>query len=171
MISVSTPASTRVRTALVAVGFVVSTRSVARETFSCGEESVAYERMEELFRQLALELCKADRRLLARELAWLRKYVGASGRDWAAFIDRSPETLSRWENGKEGYPLGFERLLRLAAKNGPMEWDYTRKLRGPVADEPRLEMKQHSAGGRWVRASGRRARDPITPAKRRIRLR
>jgi hypothetical protein len=76
--------------------------------------------------------------------------MGASGRDWASFIGRSAETLSRWENAAEEYPLAFERLLRLAVKNGPMEWEYVNELRDPKKTEPRIELHQNSAG-RWVR--------------------
>ncbi len=117
---------------------------------ACGESSVSYRRLDDLMRQVAVELSEADRRLLPHELAWLRKYTGASGRDWARFIGREPETLSRWENAKEEYPLAFEQLLRLAAKNGPMEWEYVEELRAPRKSEPRIELHQNSAG-RWVR--------------------
>ncbi|MCC7071759.1 MAG: hypothetical protein IT383_10575 [Deltaproteobacteria bacterium] len=129
---------------------VAQVEATVRRCTSCGEKAVAYERMDDLFRQVAVELSDADRRLMAHELAWLRKYTGASGRDWADFIGRSPETLSRWENGGEEYPLAFERLLRLAVKNGPMEWEYVKELRDPKKTEPRIELHQNSAG-RWVR--------------------
>ena len=125
-------------------------KATIRRCSACGEKAVSYARMDELFAQVARELCDADRRLLPNELAWLRKYTGASGRDWAEFIGTAPETLSRWENGKEEYPLASERLLRMAAKNGPMEWEYTKALRGPQEPEPRLELHQNSAG-HWVR--------------------
>lgn len=129
---------------------VAQVEATVRRCPSCGEKAVAYERMDDLFRQVAVELSDADRRLLPHELAWLRKYTGASGRDWADFIGRSPETLSRWENSGEEYPLAFERLLRLAVKNGPMEWEYVKSLRDPKKSEPRIELHQNSAG-RWVR--------------------
>ena len=121
-----------------------------RQCSSCGEKAVAYDRMYDLMRQVAAELSDAERRLLPRELAWLRKYTGASGRDWARFIGRKPETLSRWENGQEEYPLAFEKLLRLAAKTGPMEWDHVQDLRDAKNTEPLIAMRQNSAG-RWVR--------------------
>lgn len=124
--------------------------ATVRHCPACGEKAVGYQRVDDLMRQVAVELSEADRRLLPHELAWLRKYTGASGRDWARFIGREPETLSRWENAKEDYPIAFEQLLRFAAKGGPMQWEYVKELRAPKKSEPRIELHRNSAG-RWVR--------------------
>lgn len=80
---------------------------------SCGEEEIAIPNIEGLHRELARLLAGKPSRLTGREVRFLRKVMGWSGRSFALLIGVTPETVSRWENDKE--PIGpvAERLLRV----------------------------------------------------------
>jgi DNA-binding transcriptional regulator YiaG len=53
--------------------------------------------------------------LRPQEIRFLRKYLGYSGADFARVIGVSPETLSRWENGKAEPSRMVDLLLRYMA--------------------------------------------------------
>jgi DNA-binding transcriptional regulator YiaG len=59
-----------------------------------------------------------DFRLNGKELKFLRKAIGLKAVDLAKFLDVAPETLSRWENGKEAISTNAERVLRMRVYNG-----------------------------------------------------
>lgn len=79
----------------------------------CGEYEVDIPRMEELHRVIAQEVASKSARLAAQEVRFLRKYLGFSGVDFAATLDVTPETVSRWETGKKQMSPVAERALRL----------------------------------------------------------
>jgi putative zinc finger/helix-turn-helix YgiT family protein len=79
----------------------------------CGEYEVDIPRMEELHRVIAHEVASKSARLTAQEVRFLRKYLGFSGVDFAATLDVTAETVSRWETGKKQMSPVAERALRL----------------------------------------------------------
>jgi putative zinc finger/helix-turn-helix YgiT family protein len=79
----------------------------------CGEYEVDIHRIEELHRLIAQTVASKKARLTPQEIRALRKYLGFSGVDFAATLDVTPETVSRWENGKKQMSPVAERALRL----------------------------------------------------------
>jgi putative transcriptional regulator len=79
----------------------------------CGEYEVDIPRMNELHRLIARMVASKAPRLTAHEVRFLRKYLGFSGVDFAATLDVTPETVSRWETGKKQMSPVAERALRL----------------------------------------------------------
>ena len=122
-----------------------------RQCPRCGERAVAIPRIDELHRVLALAVIHKSARLAPQEVRFLRKYLGWSGSDFARHMGVAPETVSRWENGKE--PMGpvADRLLRLMVAHGkPIEEYPLEALTGVAKDdaEPgRLEAFVH--GSTW----------------------
>jgi hypothetical protein len=60
-------------------------------------------------------------KLNGTEIKFLRRAVGAKGNELARFLDVKPETVSRWENGKEPISVNAERILRLRVFNALKE--------------------------------------------------
>ena len=82
---------------------------------TCGWHAVDIPRILDLHALLArLLACKVPR-LTPAEARFLRKYLGLSGRDFAAKMGVKPETVSRWESGAQAMGPAAERLLRLMA--------------------------------------------------------
>ncbi len=104
----------------------------------CGEYEVDIPRMEELLRLIAQEVASKGPRLIPQEIRFLRKYLGFSGVDFAATLDVTPETVSRWETGKKQMSPVAERALRLMVF-----------VRDPVAEYP-LERLAEVAQGEAV---------------------
>ena len=80
----------------------------------CGEYEVEIPRIEDLHRTIASAVIGKRERLTPAEIRFLRKHIGwSSGRDFAANMGTTPETVSRWENGT--MPMGpvADRLLRM----------------------------------------------------------
>jgi putative transcriptional regulator len=81
----------------------------------CGEEELAIPAIEGLHQAIANALASKPQRLQPIEVRFLRKHLGLSGRDFAALLRVTPETVSRWENPKrESEHIGetSELLLR-----------------------------------------------------------
>lgn len=85
----------------------------ADRCLACGSTRVRIPNIEGLHRALALFLLRKTWRLSGPEVRFLRKYIGLSGADFAKRIGAEPETVSRWENGKQPIGAQAERLLRL----------------------------------------------------------
>lgn len=64
---------------------------------------------------IARALIRKPRRLDPSEFRFLRKRVCKKALDFAALVSATPETLSRWENGKQAISPAYDRLLRLLA--------------------------------------------------------
>ncbi|WP_164011192.1 type II TA system antitoxin MqsA family protein [Pyxidicoccus trucidator] len=84
---------------------------------ACGEEEISYSNVEQLHTQLALLLARKEAGLTAREIRFLRTYLGMSGTDLARRMGVTKETVSRWERTDKPLAMGpmAERLLRLMA--------------------------------------------------------
>lgn len=80
----------------------------------CGEEEIAFPRIEELHRLVARCIVEKKGKLHFDEIRFLRKYLGWSGADFARHFGVAPETVSRWEHGKAEMGGTAERLLRLS---------------------------------------------------------
>jgi DNA-binding transcriptional regulator YiaG len=57
-------------------------------------------------------------KLSGKEIRFLRKALGLRATALAEFLDVTPETFSRWENGKETISNNPERILRLRVVHG-----------------------------------------------------
>ena len=82
---------------------------------ACGEEEVSIPALQGLHELIALTLAQKTQRLQPDEVRFLRKHLGLSGRDFAALLRVTPETVSRWEKPKrESEHIGAtsELLLR-----------------------------------------------------------
>jgi putative zinc finger/helix-turn-helix YgiT family protein len=79
----------------------------------CGETYTGIPAIERLHRVLAAALIRKKRRLAPEEIRFLRKSLGWSGVDFAKHMGATPETVSRWENGKAPMGAQADRLLRL----------------------------------------------------------
>ena len=84
-----------------------------RECEKCGEREVAIPNIEGLHRCIARSLTQRKSALLGAEVRFLRKWLGYSAQDFAGLIGVTPETVSRWENGKRDIPAVADRALRL----------------------------------------------------------
>src|SRR5690606_8452585 len=83
----------------------------ARKCRECGCVRVRIPGIEGLHRTLALTVLRKQSRLTGAEVRFLRKYIGLSGADFARRVGAEPETISRWENDKQGMGPQTERLL------------------------------------------------------------
>ncbi|OGQ23781.1 MAG: hypothetical protein A2138_25920, partial [Deltaproteobacteria bacterium RBG_16_71_12] len=83
----------------------------------CGERYEGFSRVEELTREIAHNISRRVERLQPLEIRFLRKYLGYSGKDFAAFLGVAPETVSRWENADNAMQmqLSTEKLIRMMA--------------------------------------------------------
>ncbi len=86
-----------------------------RECAECGDVLVRIPRVEELHRRLAEGVATKEQRLSPDEIRFLRKYLGLSGQDLARRLKVRPETVSRWEHGKQSLRESVELALRLLA--------------------------------------------------------
>ena len=91
----------------------------------CGAEEVAIPRIEELHRLMAQAVIRRPHRLTSAEIKYLRKWLGWSGVDFARHMGTTPETVSRWEQGR--VPMGpqADRLLRLMITTRAPVVDYS----------------------------------------------
>ena len=80
---------------------------------ACGEWSVAIPRIDELHTAIAHAVVSKRTLLVPEEIRFLRKYLGWSGSDFAAHMGTTPESVSRWENGRLAMSLPADRALRL----------------------------------------------------------
>lgn len=119
---------------------------------TCGEAEIAIPRIEALNRSLGAALIAKASRLTGDEVRFLRKSLGWSARTFAARMGTSPETVSRWENGKQSMAQSSERLLRvLVAIEVPIE-EYTSESLEHIVDEPARSERQvaRNAGELWT---------------------
>ena len=101
----------------------------------CGEYEVVIPRIEELHRLIALALTRKPARLAPAEIRFMRKYLGWSGADFAAHIGATPETVSRWEQGRKAMGVQADRLLRLMVVHREPLSDYSLDVLKGVATE------------------------------------
>ena len=66
-----------------------------------------------LHRAIARAIIAKRQRLTPTEIRFLRKQLGLSGLDLAIHLGTTPESVSRWENGRTAMGVTADRLLRL----------------------------------------------------------
>jgi putative zinc finger/helix-turn-helix YgiT family protein len=117
----------------------------------CGEYEVDIPRLDELHRLIAQEVASKKARLTPQEIRLLRKYLGFSGVDFAATLDVTPETVSRWETGKKQMSPVAERALRLMIfVRDPVEEYPLEKLAEVAQGEAiPLRMKLRESRSKW----------------------
>lgn len=95
----------------------------------CAEEEIVIPRLEQLHNVIAKVIASQKYRLLPEEIRFLRSHLGWSGVDFAKAIAVTPESVSRWERGKEQMSLTLERFLRtlIVFQLGPFR-DYKESL-------------------------------------------
>jgi putative zinc finger/helix-turn-helix YgiT family protein len=112
----------------------------------CGERYVGIPRALELHNLIASRVASKRGRLTGKEIRFLRSHLGwSSGVEFAQHFGVSPETVSRWENGKE--PIGpvADRLLRMATRfKKPLE-------RCAVEDVLDAIRKKNASNGKSIR--------------------
>jgi len=84
---------------------------------NCGAREVVIPRMDELHRVIAHAVTTKEAKLGGEQIRFLRKYLGWSGSDLAAYMAVQPETVSRWESGSQEMGPVADRLLRLLVSN------------------------------------------------------
>ena len=88
------------------------------------------------------------------EIRMLRVHAGLSGRRFAAVLGVTPETVSRWENGKMGVAPVADRAIRLVAMHEatpPMSLDALVEV-DTARSEP-LDVTLRWDGSRWTRVA------------------
>jgi putative zinc finger/helix-turn-helix YgiT family protein len=113
---------------------------------NCGEFEVSIPRIEQLHRTLASVLIQKGTPFTGAEIRFLRKFLGWSGSDFAQHIGVTPETVSRWEQGKETMSAPADRALRLMVVT-----------REPAAEYPLERLKDIARGKPKVVRIGLRA--------------
>ena len=84
---------------------------------SCGERSVSIPAIMELHRVIGIALVTKDTALTGKEIKFLRKNIGISGKVFAEVIGIDRSTLSRWENDNQVVSKSNDRLIRLVYLN------------------------------------------------------
>lgn len=122
-----------------------------RRCAECGEYEVDIPRVEELHRLIAQEVASKVARLTPEEIRFLRKHLGFSGVDFAAVLDVTPETVSRWENGKKQMSPVSERALRLMAfvRNPMAEYPLEKLAEVAQGEAVPLRMKLRESRAHW----------------------
>jgi putative zinc finger/helix-turn-helix YgiT family protein len=119
----------------------------------CGERIISIPRLAELHRAIAFALVQQPSPLIGSQIRFLRKYLGWSGVDFAAVMGTAPETVSRWEHGKQSMTLVADRLLRaLVLRQRPVE-EYPNERLAPLGRAvagPQALSAHLDARGNWL---------------------
>lgn len=117
-----------------------------RRCAACGEHEVVIPKLEQLHQAIANAVISKKDRLAAVEVRFLRKHLGWSGADFARHMGVKPETVSRWENGRE--PIGpvADRLLRLMVVTKAPKRDYAIEALAALGDDSLPARVKLSAG-------------------------
>lgn len=122
-----------------------------RRCAKCGEHEVVIPQIEELHRVLAVAVARRPSRLTKDEIRFLRKYLGYSGVDFAKLISVKPETVSRWENGRERIGPSTEKLIRMLVLRTQPVRDYPIDFLAAISDAaPPKQLGVRPKGNRWV---------------------
>lgn len=93
--------------------YVVLENMAVSRCAKCGAEMVAVPAIEQLHAFIAVTVASKNTMLVPEEVRFLRKYLGCSGQDFASLAGVTPETVSKWENGRRSISGPAERFLRL----------------------------------------------------------
>jgi transcriptional regulator with XRE-family HTH domain len=66
---------------------------------------------------MAVARISDELKLSGQDIRFLRRAIGVKAVDLAGFLDVTPETVSRWENGKELISTNADRVLRMRVYN------------------------------------------------------
>jgi len=85
------------------------------ETYKCpcGEEVVRIPRMAALLDKIGEAIVNKPGPLTGPEIRYLRKNAQLSSQAFAGYLQQTPETLSRWENGRRAPGRDTDLLVRL----------------------------------------------------------
>ena len=98
----------------------------------CGESEVVIPKPNQLGDLLARHLIEKRDRLVGPEVRFLRAHLGLPSAELARRMGVSPETVSRWENGKDTMGPVADRLLRLMVAG-----DMPREALAGIGDDPK----------------------------------
>jgi putative zinc finger/helix-turn-helix YgiT family protein len=107
-----------------------------RRCAKCGDHEVVIPRIEKLHQVLAAAVIRQTSRLTKDEIRFLRKYLGYSGVDFAKVVGVSPETISRWENGKEKMGSSAEKLVRMLVVHPQPIRHYSIEALAKISEKP-----------------------------------
>ena len=79
----------------------------------CGEEVITIPDTNGLIAAAAVARTMIPTRLNGAEMRFLRKAIALPAKDLAEMLQMRPETVSRWENGKEPIGVAQEKILRV----------------------------------------------------------
>lgn len=117
----------------------------------CGEVEVTIPNIEGLHRAIASVISRKKERLAPEEIRFLRKYLGLSGGDFAQHIGVSPETVSRWEQGRTPMGATADRFLRwLVVTREPVSHYPLGMLKEVAQDDPKpFKVGMRADEGGW----------------------
>jgi putative zinc finger/helix-turn-helix YgiT family protein len=124
----------------------------ARTCRACGARHIPIPRVTQLHRVLAEILVNQRSRLTSEQVRFLRKYLGLSGKDFAARMGVTASQVSRWESDSAEDRIGpvADRLLRLLVmREQPIESYPSERLAEVAEEEPsnvRLDLTARSSG-------------------------
>ena len=125
-----------------------------RRCAKCGDHEVVIPRIEELHRVLAAAVVRQTSRLTKDEIRFLRKCLGYSGVDFARVVGVSPETISRWENGRERMGSSAEKLVRMLVVHTQPTRHYSIESLAKISERPPKPSPKpigvRVKGGSWV---------------------
>jgi putative zinc finger/helix-turn-helix YgiT family protein len=79
----------------------------------CKEKSPRIARITQLHATIARAVAMQPCPLRGQDVRFLRKQLGYSQKEWAAFLRTDVSTLSRWENGQQAIGVQSDSLMRL----------------------------------------------------------
>ena len=106
-----------------------------RRCAACGEHEVVIPKIEQLHQAIANAVISKKARLASAEVRFLRKHMGWSGAEFARHMGVKPETVSRWETGKESIGPIADRLLRLMIVTKAPKREYAIETLASLEDE------------------------------------
>jgi putative zinc finger/helix-turn-helix YgiT family protein len=81
----------------------------------CGNSDVMIPRMAKIHRAIAKALANSPGRLTGEQLRFLRKHLGLTGEQLAAYLHTDKTKISKWERGEHSIGPSNDRLVRLLA--------------------------------------------------------
>jgi putative zinc finger/helix-turn-helix YgiT family protein len=124
-----------------------------RRCQKCGAEEVGIPRIEDLHRLMAQAVIRRPHRLAPAEIKYVRKWLGWSGVDFARHMGTTPETVSRWEQGRVPMSPQADRLLRLMVTTRAPVAEYSLDSLATISDKTPLRpapLRIQWDRGRWL---------------------